>query len=212
LFVGRNLFMPPAKQDFGIMKPLGGGDPVPLKKTELIVGRRPSCDIVLNFENVSGKHCQLRFLNQVWLVRDLGSSNGTTVNGAPLTSEHSLMPDDELGIANHFYTIDYEPGAPDSVLNSEGFGDEEISEVKKKRSLMDLAGLEADEDRYKKKTRRPTKAPEVIERLSAEEGEFDDALPDYAKEEPTPVVETSDDDFLKLIQDDVEKPDPNKEP
>ena len=28
------------------------------------------------------KHCQLRFVNKVWHVRDLGSSNGTRLNGA----------------------------------------------------------------------------------------------------------------------------------
>src|SRR4051794_28311272 len=111
--------MPPQKNALGIMKPVGGGDPVPLLKTELTVGRRPSCDIILDFENVSGKHCKLRYVNQVWHVRDLGSSNGTRINGAALSTEHSIMPDDELAIASHIFTIDYEPGAPSSVLMKE---------------------------------------------------------------------------------------------
>ena len=38
----------------GIMKPVGGGDPVNLRKAELTVGRRASCDVCLDFENVSG--------------------------------------------------------------------------------------------------------------------------------------------------------------
>src|SRR5438874_10947450 len=109
--------MRPRSEVLGVLNPVGGGDPIPLVKPELTIGRRPSCDICLDFENVSGKHCVLKFHNQVWHVRDLGSTNGTTVNGAALSSEHSVMPDDELGIAGHLFMIDYEPGAPESVLN-----------------------------------------------------------------------------------------------
>src|SRR5262249_54860687 len=100
----------------GVMKPMGGGDPIVLKKEEMVVGRRPTCDIHLNFENVSGKHCVLRLIKGVWHVRDLGSTNGTTVNGHKIDHEHGLMPDDEFGIAGHYFSIDYDPIAPTQVL------------------------------------------------------------------------------------------------
>ncbi len=197
--------MPPQKNTFGIMKPLGGGDPVPLLKTELTVGRRPSCDIILDFENVSGKHCKLRYINQVWHVRDLGSTNGTSINGAPLASEHSIMPDDELAIASHIYTIDYEPGAPSSVLMKEGFLDDESVDGPKRTSLLELAGLsrDDDDDRPSKPPARPTKAPETIERPAAAEADFDDALPSDVTPAKAPILDASDDDFLKLIEEDV---------
>lgn len=194
-------------REFGVMKPVGGGDPVPLLKAELTVGRRPSNDICLNFENVSGKHCVLRFLNQVWHVRDLGSSNGTTLNGTTLTSEHTVMPDDELGIATHVFTIDYEAGAPEAILSNHSLMDEDVMDTRKRTSLMELAGLDTDDDRPKRK--RQTKAPELIERLSADEAEFEDELPEHVKTAPKPVVETTDDDFFKLIEESVvdkEKP------
>ena len=194
--------MPQNRENLGIMKPLGGGDPVPLRKTELTIGRRPSCDIILDFENVSGRHCQLRYINQVWHVRDLGSTNGTRLNDAALTSEHTIMPDDELSIATHIFTIDYEPGAPKSVLAHQGFADEEVSEAPRRHSLMELAGLDTDDDRPRK--RRPSKAPEAIERLSADEAEFDDAVPQHFKAPPAPPKKPpSDDDFFKLIEEDV---------
>jgi len=196
--------MPPQNSTFGVMKPLGGGDPVPLRKTEMVVGRRPSCDVILDFENVSGKHCQLRYLNQVWHVRDLGSTNGTKLNGAPLTSEHTIMPDDELSIATHIFTIDYEPGAPEAVLKSRGFvDDDEVQETHKKHSLMELAGLDTDDDQPRARKHRPERAPEVIERLSADEADFDDALPDHVKADPAPVIDATDDEFLKLIEQEV---------
>lgn len=39
--------------EYGELIPLGGGDTIPLKKNQLLVGRRESCDIVLRFANVS---------------------------------------------------------------------------------------------------------------------------------------------------------------
>lgn len=197
--------MPSNSNVLGILKPLGGGDPIPLLKTELVVGRRPSCDICLDFTNVSGKHCMLRMANNVWHIRDLGSTNGTTLNGAQIMSEHTLMPDDELGIANHLFTLDYEPAGPESVISKQHVLDEEIVESRKRTSLMELAGLDTDENKPRHRA-RPTKPPEKIERISADEGEFEDALPEHVKQAPVPIVETNDDDFLKLIEDDVDKP------
>jgi hypothetical protein len=196
--------MPSDTNALGILRPLGGGDPVPLLKPELVVGRRPSCDVCLDFTNVSGKHCVFRLINNVWHVRDLGSTNGTTVNGALLVSEHTIMPDDELGIAGHLYSIDYEPAGPESILNRHEALDEDIAETRKRHSLMELAGLDTDENKPRHRS-RPTKAPEKIERLSADEADFDDALPEHVKQAPVPIVEANEDDFLKLIEDDVDK-------
>ena len=41
--------------------PLKGGDPIPLLRPKLVVGRRESCDICLRFPNISGRHCELSF-------------------------------------------------------------------------------------------------------------------------------------------------------
>ena len=47
----------------------------------LTVGRRESCDICLQFQNVSSRHCEFVYANGHWTVKDLGSSNGVKVNG-----------------------------------------------------------------------------------------------------------------------------------
>ncbi|HMB03159.1 MAG TPA: FHA domain-containing protein, partial [Isosphaeraceae bacterium] len=184
----------------GVMKPTGGGDEIPLLENELVVGRRPSCDIVLAFSNVSGKHCMLRLVNSIWHVRDLGSTNGTSINGQQLTSEHSLMPDDELGIATHHFMIEYEPGGPEAVLHKREVLEEEVSERRPRRSLMELAGIDTDDDKPRHRTGPPQTAPEGIECPSAD---FEDVLPEDVEEALNPVIETSDDDFLKLIEEDV---------
>jgi hypothetical protein len=67
---------------------------------------------------------------------------------------------------------------------------------------MDLAGLDTDGTQPK----RPKRAPTVIERLSADEAEFDDVVPQHFKTPPKPKKQPTDDDFFKSIEDDVKKP------
>jgi hypothetical protein len=186
-------------KNLGVMRPIGGGDPIPLKKTELIIGRRPSADIRLDFENVSGKHCVLKHIHGTWHVRDLGSTNGTSVNGQKISSEHGVMPDDELGIASHLFRIDYEPAAP--VLESQIYLEEQMQKHRQ-TSLMELAGLER-EDRNRGTTRRPAaSAPRrpVPETQVGDEIDFD-APPTPRRNEP----EANDDDFFKFVEDDLKK-------
>jgi pSer/pThr/pTyr-binding forkhead associated (FHA) protein len=192
----------PSDRSLGVLRPLGGGDPAELAKEELIVGRRPTCDVCLDFDNVSGKHCVLRFMNGFWHVRDLGSTNGTFVNGLRIASDAVVMPEFELSIAGHLFTIDYEPHGPQSLVESHGVLDEDLMETRKRTSLMELAGLDTDN---KPVRRRPTKAPAAIERLSADEADFDDTLPEHFKKEPVKKKDDgpSEDDFLKLIEDEV---------
>jgi predicted component of type VI protein secretion system len=194
--------MPPASKVLGILKPIGGGDPVPLTKETLRVGRRPSNDICLDFERISGKHCELRFFHGLWHIRDIGSTNGTTVNGLKYATEQSVLPDVEIGIGGHLYTIDYEPAGPSSVVEGSQLLDDDVIETRTRKSLMELAGLEVEGPR---KSYRPAKPPESIERPTVDEADFDhDDIPkDLPEAKPLPMVEASDDDFFNMIADDI---------
>lgn len=92
----------------GELNPCGGGDPIPLLRPRLIVGRQSRCDIALRFDNVSSTHCELELTNGYWYVRDLGSRNGIKVNGTRCDT-HWLMPGDVLSVAKHRYEINYTP-------------------------------------------------------------------------------------------------------
>jgi adenylate cyclase len=122
---------------YGQLIPLGGGDPIPLLKKLLLVGRRESCDVVLRFSNVSAHHCQLYVNQGYWFVKDLGSRNGTKVNGVRVT-EKRVDPGDTLSVAKHKYEFKYSPvdlgatGPPPS----DDLPDEIIG-----TSLLDRAGL-----------------------------------------------------------------------
>jgi hypothetical protein len=52
---------------------------------QLLIGRSSACQIVLGDDTVSRRHAELRFEDGRWLLRDLGSSNGTYVNGRLVT-------------------------------------------------------------------------------------------------------------------------------
>jgi len=53
-----------------VIVPVGGGDPIPLMKKRLRVGRRDGCDIVLNYGNVSGHHCLLEVEEGYWFIEN----------------------------------------------------------------------------------------------------------------------------------------------
>ena len=123
---------------YGELVPVGGGDPIPLLKKSLLIGRRESCDIVLRFSNVSAHHCQLTVNAGYWHVRDLQSRNGVKVNGVRVTDKR-IDPGDILSIAKHKYEVHYSPidlGAvgppPPDVPDADFFS----------KSLLERAGLE----------------------------------------------------------------------
>src|SRR5437016_6756089 len=128
----------------GELVPTGGGDPIPLRREKLVVGRRESCDVCFDYPNVSGIHCELSFRGGYWYVRDLHSTNGVKVNGARV-QQKMLYPGDEIQIAKRRFRIQYE-----LPLDRKG-GLDEAEEDVLTSSLLERAGLE------QKKPEHPTK-------------------------------------------------------
>lgn len=128
----------------GLLIPMGGGDPIPLLKPTLIVGRRPSCDIQLDYANVSSKHCRLEYINGYWRAADT-STNGTKVNGERI-DEKFLQPGDTIGFAKHFFEIQYTPdpeAAPPVEEEADPFA----------LSLLEKAGLSQNNSRERRERR-----------------------------------------------------------
>jgi len=123
---------------YGFLTPIGGGDPYLLTKTELVIGRHKSCDIVLNFTNVSSQHCKLVFSEGYWYILDTQSTNGVKVNGTKV-KDRRVDPGATLAISKHIFKLRYDPqelgasGIPNDTLH----GADILSQ-----SLMQRAGLE----------------------------------------------------------------------
>ncbi|MBN1557474.1 MAG: AAA family ATPase, partial [Lentisphaerae bacterium] len=62
------------------------GRRVELPATGLVLGRADGADLVLDDGEVSGRHAELRHTDGAWTLTDLGSSNGSWVNGAAVDS------------------------------------------------------------------------------------------------------------------------------
>jgi predicted component of type VI protein secretion system len=76
----------------------------PLDRPKLIVGREPTCEIPIDNLGISRQHCAFAQKGDAFVVQDLGSSNGTFVNGKKIT-EHFLNNDDEVVIGK--YTLKF---------------------------------------------------------------------------------------------------------
>ncbi|HEX4590222.1 MAG TPA: FHA domain-containing protein, partial [Gemmataceae bacterium] len=90
----------------GELVPVGGGDTIPLLRPHMTLGRRESCDVPLQFPNISGVHCELSFRDGYWSIKDLNSTNGIKVNGMRVQAR-PLKPGDEIAIAKRRFTIQY---------------------------------------------------------------------------------------------------------
>jgi len=70
-----------------------------------VIGRSSECDIVLGDPNVSRRHAEIRRLGRGYSLVDLGSTNGTEVNGQRVT-ETSLMNGDVIGVGTTQITFE----------------------------------------------------------------------------------------------------------
>ena len=66
---------------------LGDGSRVAVGEDPVIIGRAPECDIELADATVSRRHAEVVRDGDAWFIRDLGSSNGTKVNGAGVVDQ-----------------------------------------------------------------------------------------------------------------------------
>ncbi len=75
------------------------GERVRLGDDPVSIGRLPDCTIVLADPNVSRRHAEVRRHGDGYVVVDLGSTNGTRVNGAGVR-ERALLDGDEVGVGS----------------------------------------------------------------------------------------------------------------
>ncbi|HMO85812.1 MAG TPA: FHA domain-containing protein [Lacipirellulaceae bacterium] len=84
-----------------ILKVLEGakaGAKIAVKKNEFIIGRSQSSHLCAGSSAISRQHCAiLRYDNRV-AIKDLGSRNGTLVNGQKIDAEVELASGDEIGV------------------------------------------------------------------------------------------------------------------
>jgi len=78
---------------------------IPLTGERLVIGRGSRCDVVVTDPCASRRHAELLLSDQQWLISDLGSRNGTLVNGRRVGQEQVLRSGDTIAIASGTWTF-----------------------------------------------------------------------------------------------------------
>ncbi len=72
------------------------------------LGRSRQCDVVLDDANVSREHAEIRPRGGAWVLTDLGSTNGSSLNGRRLERPEVIKPGDEIELGTSTITFELE--------------------------------------------------------------------------------------------------------
>jgi|YNPNPStandDraft_1061719.scaffolds.fasta_scaffold02603_7 hypothetical protein len=92
-------------------------------ETEMVmIGRDPASEVVINHPQVSRQHARLTRQGSVMVLEDLGSTNGTFINGIRLTAPHVLNNEDVIGLGDAVAFTFYGPAGSleETVLSRPG--------------------------------------------------------------------------------------------
>jgi hypothetical protein len=76
-----------------------------LTKESTLVGRNPACDITLDHGSISRQHCLMQLSDRGLHVKDLGTTNGTKINGVNIT-EGYINPGDQLTMGHLVFILE----------------------------------------------------------------------------------------------------------
>ncbi len=79
--------------------------PLRLSGGVVTIGRHPDCELNLRMDDVSRRHAEVSFEDGGWQVSDLGSTNGTFVNGEQVEGKRVLAPGDRIEVGENAVTF-----------------------------------------------------------------------------------------------------------
>jgi pSer/pThr/pTyr-binding forkhead associated (FHA) protein len=105
-----------------LVKSDGSRQEIPVSRSPRTIGRDPQCDIRVPAAAVSRRHCEISFDDdEDWVkIKDLGSSNGTYVNGQRITQETELTPGDAIRIGPFVLVVRFD-GFPKTIDTAQVF-------------------------------------------------------------------------------------------
>jgi pSer/pThr/pTyr-binding forkhead associated (FHA) protein len=79
---------------------------IPINDPEFLIGRGSDCNLRLRAEEVSRHHCMIRLAGEGAVLVDLGSSNGTFLNGERVRSQTPVRTGDRIQVGPASFLID----------------------------------------------------------------------------------------------------------
>ena len=114
---------------------------------EILIGRATSCDLVLADRYLSRQHARIVRCGDGWAIEDLGSRNGTLLNGRPVDAQTELAPRDVVQLSASLLTVTAMTGRsaakPDSKAQTDGIPGATI--LRPVSDLIAASGIEAEE-------------------------------------------------------------------
>lgn len=127
--------------------PLDGGPAIDIAKDLIIIGRKDDCDVRLDHKSVSKQHCVIVKTDGLLLLRDLGSTNGTRVNGTRVRRA-ALLPNDQLSFAHFRFRIVMGPDEPSPADKDEqtmAIDKDELERLKKGQAEKQREALQRNQ-------------------------------------------------------------------
>ena len=111
-----------------------GGNPgqvFPLDLTEMYLGRDVNCEIVINDSEISRRHAKISISGQGFVIEDLGSTNGTFLNGQRISGPQPMIPGAIIALGDsttlQFEVAEIDPDATRAAAPSAPFGQTFVS-------------------------------------------------------------------------------------
>jgi hypothetical protein len=102
-----------------IVQANGRTQEMPVRKQRMLFGRKEDCQVRIPVSSVSREHCELKVEDTRVTIRDLGSSNGTYINGERV-QEHQLSAGDLIAVGPAVFVVRID-GAPAEINAAECF-------------------------------------------------------------------------------------------
>ena len=134
---------------------------IPVPNEVSVIGRQKNCDFRIPLESISRRHCEVHCDDDGVILRDLGSRNGTILNGAKISNaERVLQPGDEIKIGPITFilqidgqpnneSLEAQPPAPQEtpsgtnvVIEEDGLGDDDFEEGLGGSGDLDISDLD----------------------------------------------------------------------
>lgn len=90
----------------------------PLIKSEMVIGRDSSADVVIKDPEVSRKHARVFMQGAYYVIEDLGSTNGITINGQRISGGYTLQPGEVITLGEKIVLVFELISEPRTVANA----------------------------------------------------------------------------------------------
>lgn len=111
---------------------INGGKIFPIDRDIVLIGRHETCDIRIDHKSVSKHHCILVRFGDKLMIRDMGSLNGTQINGQRVRRSLVSMKD-ILGVAGFNFRLNlgtlHSPARPESQSSTAHLDEKDLAKI-----------------------------------------------------------------------------------